>query len=90
MFRQFAYIREDIVHLQDIKVIFLKLFLICMFKDLNLLQNLTNLKENLKQKFNSAELMEFCFLQVCWTVFNVAKNHTITYNICILSCCFTT
>ena len=76
---KFAHIKEDIVHLQATEVIVLKLFIICMFKDPNLLENLTNFAENLKQKFNSAELME-----------SVGQyNHTITYKIFFL-CCLTT
>ena len=43
------------------KKIFLKLFLICTFKDPNLAGNLTNLSENLFKKLNSAEFMEFVF-----------------------------
>ena len=39
------------------KMIFLKLFLICTFKDPNLVEHLT-------KKSNSAEFMEFVFFQV--------------------------
>ena len=42
---------------------FLKLFLICTFKDPNLAEKLTNLAENLFKKLNSTEFMEFVFFQ---------------------------
>ena len=42
-------------------MIFLKLFLICTFKDQNLAENLTNLAENLFLKLNSAEFVELVF-----------------------------
>ena len=36
-------------HLQTVKIVFLKLFLICMFKDRNLVENYTHLAEILKK-----------------------------------------
>ena len=44
-----------------IKKIFLKLLLICPFKDQNFAENLTNWAEDLFLKLNSAEFMEFFF-----------------------------
>ena len=41
------------------KITFLKLFLICMFKDQYFAEKFTNLAKNLKIKLNSTELMEF-------------------------------
>ena len=40
----FTYYLHILLHLQAMKMIFLKLFLICTFKDPNLAENLTNLK----------------------------------------------
>ena len=45
-------------------MVFLKLFLICMFKDPNLVENLTNLAEILLKKLNYAEFMELVFLSL--------------------------
>ena len=41
------------------KMTFLKLFLICTFKDPKLVEKWTNFTENPKKKLNSAEFMEF-------------------------------
>ena len=46
---------------QTMKITFVKLFLICMFKDPHLAEKLTIFAENLLKKFNSAEFMEFVF-----------------------------
>ena len=43
------------------KSTFLKLFLICTFKDPNLAEKLTNSTENLFKKLNFTEFMEFVF-----------------------------
>ena len=50
-------------HLQAMKMILLKLFLICTFKDPNLAENLTNLAENLL-KIELREVHGVCFFQV--------------------------
>ena len=49
-------------------MIFLKLFLTCTFKDINLAENLTNLAENLFFKLNYAEFMEFVFSKSASTI----------------------
>ena len=43
------------------KTTFLEFFLICTLKDKKLAEKFTNLAENPKKKFNSAEFMEFVF-----------------------------
>ena len=43
------------------KMIFLKLFLICTFEDPIMTENWTNLADNPKKKLNAAEFMEFVF-----------------------------
>ena len=43
------------------KMTFLKLFLICTFKDPNLADKFIDLAENLKKKLNSTQFMEFVF-----------------------------
>ena len=55
----YTYYLQILLHLLAMKIIFLKLFLICMFKDRNLAENLTNLEDFFL--FNSAEFMEFVF-----------------------------
>ena len=50
-------------HLQDIKIKFLKLFLIHMYKNPNLADIFTNLAE--EKKLNSTKFIEFVFFQVC-------------------------
>ena len=47
-------------YLQAVKMVFIKFFLICMFKDKSLVENWTNFVENLK-KLSSEELVELIF-----------------------------
>ena len=50
-------------HLQAMKITFLKLFQICMFKNPNLADIFTNFAEKREKKLNSAEFMEFVFFK---------------------------
>ena len=44
----FPYYSDILLHIQAMKMIFFKLFLICTFRDQSLAESLTNLEESLK------------------------------------------
>ena len=54
------------LNLQPMKMLFFKVFLICMFKDPNLAENLTNLAVNLLKNWTQRNSLSFFFL--VWVV----------------------
>ena len=59
-----CYLHIILHHVQAMKIVFLKLFLICMFKDANLAEKLTNLAENLLKSWNQWSSWSSFFLSL--------------------------